>query len=133
MTPSYSHTSHAIRVTVNPIYLENQSIPEDNQFLWAYHVVIENLSNDKIWLRKRSWKITDALGRVKEISGDGVVGEQPKLEPGESYEYTSGTPLTTSSGFMTGFYTMEKENGEKVEVKIPSFSLDNPQENFSVH
>lgn len=129
----YSHTSHAIRITINPMYLDNQSVPEDNQFLWAYHVLIENLSNDAVCLKKRFWKITDALGRVKEVWGDGVVGEQPNLEPGESFEYTSGTPLSTSSGFMVGFYVMEKENGEKVEVEIPAFSLDRPHETFSVH
>ena len=130
---NYSQTSHGIRVTVNPMYLENQSIPENNQFLWAYHVIIENLSNDAICLKKRFWKITDALGRVKEVEGNGVVGEQPNLKPGESYEYTSGTPLGTSSGFMVGFYIMQKENGEEVKVQVPAFSLDSSYEVFSIH
>ena len=129
----YSHTSHSVRITVNPTYLENPSIPENNQFLWAYHVRIENLSKENLWLRKRYWKITDALGRVQEVWGDGVVGEQPRLQPGESFEYTSGTPLPTSSGIMGGFYIMEKKDGEKIEIEIPAFSLDSPYDLVSVH
>lgn len=129
----YSHTSHAVRITVNPVYLENQSIPEDNQFLWAYHVRIENLGLETLQLKKRYWKITDGYGRIQEVWGDGVVGEQPNLQPGESFEYTSGTPLPTSSGIMAGFYIMENKNGEKVEIKIPPFSLDSPHESSSIH
>lgn len=130
---AYSHTSHAVRITVNPMYLESQSTPEDNQFLWAYHVRIENLGDECLQLRKRYWKITDALGRSQEVWGDGVVGEQPYLNPGETYEYTSGTPLSTSSGIMVGFYIMEKKNGEKIEIDIPAFSLDSPHDLVSVH
>lgn len=130
---NYSKTSNAVRVTVSPIYLESQSVPEENQFLWAYHVKIDNLGKEAVCLKKRFWKITDALGRVKKIEGDGVVGEQPYLGPGESYEYTSGTSLVTSSGFMVGFYTMEKDNGEEVEVQIPAFSLDSSHEIFAIH
>ncbi len=129
----YTHTRHSVRITVNPVYLENQSVPEDNQFLWAYHVRIENLSKEGLLLRRRYWKIIDGFGRVQEIWGDGVVGEQPNLEPGESFEYTSGTPLPTSSGIMAGFYVMEKKDGEEVEVEIPAFSLDSPYEMISVH
>jgi len=129
----YTHTRHSVRITVNPVFLENQSIPEDNQFLWAYHVRIENLSKEDLRLKKRHWTITDALGRIQEVCGDGVVGEQPNLQPGESFEYTSGTPLPTSSGIMAGFYVMEKQNGEKVEIEIPVFSLDSPHDVTSVH
>ena len=129
----YTHTRHSVRISVNPVFLENQSIPEDNQFLWAYHVRIENLSKEDLRLRKRHWTITDALGRIQEVCGDGVVGEQPNLQPGESFEYTSGTPLPTSSGIMAGFYVMEKQNGEKVEIEIPVFSLDSPHDVTSVH
>ncbi len=129
----YSCTSYAVRVTVHSIYLENQSIPEESQFMWAYHVRIENLSNESLHLKRRFWKITDALGRTEEIWGDGVVGEQPNLGPGETFEYTSGTPLSTSSGIMVGFYVMEKENGERIEINIPAFSLDSPHNTFSIH
>ena len=129
----YSHTRHSVRITVNPVYLESQSIPEDNQFLWAYHVRIENLGKEDLCLRKRYWKITDAFGRVQEVWGDGVVGEQPYLQPGGSFEYTSGTPLPTSSGIMAGFYIMEKKDGQEIEVEIPAFSLDSPHEIASVH
>ena len=101
--------------------------------MWAYHVRIENLSKEDLRLRKRHWTITDALGRIQEVCGDGVVGEQPNLQPGESFEYTSGTPLPTSSGIMAGFYVMEKQNGEKVEIEIPVFSLDSPHDVTSVH
>ena len=79
-------------------------------------------------LRRRHWRITDALGRVKEVRGPGVVGEQPVLHPGESFEYTSGTPLSTPSGIMVGSYEMETGDGRSFAVAIPAFSLDSPHQ-----
>ncbi|HYE49172.1 MAG TPA: Co2+/Mg2+ efflux protein ApaG [Azospirillaceae bacterium] len=124
----YSETTRSVRVTVKPVYLEDQSSPGENHFVWAYHVRIENLGEETLQLRSRYWRITDALGRVQEVHGPGVVGEQPVLEPGGSFEYTSGTPLSTPSGIMVGTYRMERRDGEKFEVRIPAFSLDSPHQ-----
>ena len=125
--PTYSMTTDHLRVTVYPIFLEGQSNPEEYHFLWAYHVKIENLGGESMQLRSRFWRIIDALGRVQEVKGSGVVGEHPILESGESFEYTSGTPLSTPSGMMEGHYLMKNlENGKEIEVNIPSFSLDSP-------
>jgi len=124
----YNKTTHDISVTVQPIYLDEQSSPEENYYVWAYNVKIENSGSGTVQLRSRYWKITDAHGRVQEVRGPGVVGEQPVLGPGESFEYTSGTPLPTSSGFMVGAYQMVSESGEQFDVAIPAFSLDSPHE-----
>ena len=122
----YSETTQSIRVTVKPVYLEDQSSPGENHYVWAYHVRIENLSPDTVQLRNRYWRITDSFGRVQEVRGAGVVGEQPVLKPGDSYEYTSGTPLPTPSGIMVGTYQMESQSGEKFDINVPAFSLDSP-------
>ena len=124
----YSEITRDIRITVRPFYLEDQSSPEEMHFVWAYHVRIENQGADTVQLRNRYWRITDSLGRVQEVRGAGVVGEQPVLKPGEAFEYTSGTPLTTPSGIMVGTYQMESEKGELFDVKIPAFSLDSPHQ-----
>src|SRR5688572_19472346 len=112
----YTAVTRAIRVTVKPVFLEDQSSPEDNHFVWAYHVRIENEGDEAVQLRSRHWKITDSLGRLQEVRGAGVVGEQPLLEPGGSFEYTSGTPLPTPSGIMTGAYQMETAGGERFDI-----------------
>lgn len=124
----YHKTTHNISVSVQPIYLDEQSSPDENYFVWAYNVKIENSGRDTVQLRSRYWKITDARGRVQEVRGPGVVGEQPVLGPGDSFEYTSGTPLPTPSGFMVGTYQMVSESGEQFDVAIPAFSLDSPYE-----
>ena len=124
----YAETTRSIRVTVKPYYLEDQSSPTDNRYVWAYHVRIENRGAETVQLRRRHWRITDAMGRVQEVRGPGVVGEQPVLAPGQSYEYTSGTPLPTPSGIMVGSYDMELPDGECFAVAIPAFSLDSPHQ-----
>lgn len=124
----YSAITRQITVTVKPVYLEDQSSPRDNHFVWAYHVRIENRGGNTVQLRSRYWHITDALGRVQEVRGAGVVGEQPVLKPGQAFEYTSGTPLPTPSGIMTGTYQMETEGGELFDIAIPAFSLDSPHQ-----
>src|SRR5262249_51501201 len=91
-----------------------------------YHVKIENMGSETVQLRSRYWRITDSKGEVHEVRGPGVVGEQPTLEPGDYFEYTSGTPLATPSGIMTGTYQMENERGEGFDIVIPPFSLDSP-------
>ncbi|MBM3602126.1 MAG: Co2+/Mg2+ efflux protein ApaG [Alphaproteobacteria bacterium] len=124
----YSETTQSIKVTVKPIYLDDQSSPTENHFVWAYHVRIENQGPSTVQLRKRHWRITDSLGRTQEVRGDGVVGEQPVLKPGDSFEYTSGTPLPTPSGIMVGTYQMESSDGGHFDVRIPAFSLDSPHQ-----
>ena len=123
---TYTATTKQIQVTVCPAFLEEQSVPENGHFVWAYHVVIENRGPETVQLLHRHWKITDATGRLHEVRGAGVIGEQPRLEPGDAYEYTSGTPLPTASGIMSGSYLMENERGESFDVEIPAFSLDSP-------
>ncbi len=124
----YSAITRQISVTVSPTYLDDQSVPENNHFAWAYHVVIENRGSEIVQLRSRYWRITNARGEVREVRGPGVVGEQPRLEPGEAFGYTSGVPLTTPSGIMTGSYQMETLHGESFDVEIPAFSLDSPHQ-----
>ena len=122
----YSQTTRAITVTVQPIYLDDQSSPDESHFVWAYRIKIENKGGETVQLRNRYWRITDSLGRIQEVRGAGVVGKQPVLKPGESFEYTSGVPLPTPSGFMTGTYGMVEDSGEPFEIAIPTFSLDSP-------
>jgi ApaG protein len=102
-------------------------------FVWAYTVTIENHGRQTVTLRTRYWKITDATGHVQEVRGAGVVGEQPTLKPGDSYSYTSGCPLKTSSGFMVGAYQMQLATGEFINVEIPAFSLDSPHDKHAIN
>ena len=120
----YESITRNIRVTVRPKYLQSQSRPDDDHFVWAYTITIENRGSEIVTLRSRHWKITDARGRLQEVKGEGVVGEQPTLAPGESFDYTSGVPLSTPSGFMVGTYQMETSEGERFDIDIPAFSLD---------
>jgi len=122
----YTATTRAIQVTVKPQYLPDQSDPQKSQYVWAYQVRIENKGGEAAQLRSRHWKITDGLGRFQEVKGPGVIGKTPRLRPGEVFEYTSGTSLSTPSGFMGGSYQMVSEAGENFDVEIPTFSLDTP-------
>ena len=122
----YSKTTKKINITVNPYYLEEQSEPDDQHYVWAYQVVIDNQGSERVQLKNRYWKIIDSNGSQQEVRGEGVVGEQPILNPGEKFEYTSGTPLSTPSGFMGGHYEMETKSGSIFEASIPKFSLDSP-------
>lgn len=124
----YSETTQDIQVTVTPVYLDGQSSPSDDHYVWAYQVRIENTGHETVRLRTRHWRITDATGHTQEVRGPGVVGEQPLLGPGEHFEYTSGCPLTTPSGIMVGSYAMEDAKGAMFDVAIPAFSLDSPHE-----
>lgn len=129
----YTKTTHHICVTVDPAFLEDQSFPLDKLYVWAYRIWIENQGPDTIQLVKRTWRITDADGIIQEVKGDGVVGEKPWITPGETYQYTSGTPLSTPSGMMEGIYHMHTKEGKTFDVVIPAFSLDSPYETASVH
>ena len=122
----YEETTEEVRVIVRPVFLDDQSEPEEHRYLWAYHIRIENESQRTVQLLTRQWKITDADGRLHTVEGAGVVGEQPTLVPGGSFEYTSGTPLRTPSGFMAGSYEMRRDDGARFRVVVPTFSLDSP-------
>ncbi|GAA5540010.1 MULTISPECIES: Co2+/Mg2+ efflux protein ApaG [Brucella/Ochrobactrum group] len=124
----YRAVTQGIEITVEPFYLEDESAPEDNRYVWGYRITIANNSSDTVQLRSRYWQITDANGRVEEVRGAGVVGEQPVLDPGDSFQYSSGCPLTTSSGVMVGRYQMQNPTGNTFEVDIPAFSLDVPEQ-----
>ena len=123
----YESVTRNIHVVVRPKYLQSQSRPDDDHFVWAYTITIANKGIEIVTLRTRHWKITDDRGKMQEVMGEGVVGKQPTLAPGESFEYTSGVPLSTPSGFMVGTYQMETTGGERFDVDIPAFSLDSPQ------
>jgi len=122
----YSAVTRNIAVNVEPFYLEAQSKPSENRYVWAYRITIDNQSDGRVKLLSRYWHITDGTGRVEEVRGPGVVGDQPELDPGDSYQYTSGCPLPTPSGIMVGRYTMRDDKGEQFEIDIPAFSLDLP-------
>ncbi|OAP47280.1 Co2+/Mg2+ efflux protein ApaG [Sinorhizobium americanum] len=122
----YRALTRDIEVTVEPYYLEEQSDPDDSRYVWGYRIVISNHSEIAVRLMTRYWHITDENGQVDEVSGPGVIGEQPLLNPGDTYEYSSGCPLDTPSGVMFGHYSMEAEGGETFNVAIPAFSLDSP-------
>ncbi|WP_113132088.1 Co2+/Mg2+ efflux protein ApaG [Rhizobiales bacterium] len=122
----YRALTRDIEVTVEPYYLEEQSDPDDGRYVWGYRIVISNHSGAAVRLMTRYWHITDENGQVDEVSGPGVIGEQPLLNPGDTYEYSSGCPLDTPSGVMFGHYSMEAEGGETFNVAIPAFSLDSP-------
>jgi ApaG protein len=122
----YRAITHDIEVVAEPFYLEERSAPDEGRYFWAYRITIANRSSETVKLLSRHWKITDAQGRMEEVRGPGVVGEQPVLAPGDSFQYVSGCPLSTPSGIMVGCYTMRGEDGRLFEVDIPAFSLDLP-------
>ncbi|HEY0330376.1 ApaG protein [Rhodopseudomonas rhenobacensis] len=123
----YRAVTRQIEVTVEPNFLPERSSAENRQFFWSYTIVIINSGDETVQLRTRHWIITDASGRKQEVRGEGVVGEQPVLEPGQRFEYTSGVPLPTASGFMAGRYQMVTASGEPFEIDVPAFSLDSPE------
>ncbi len=122
----YEAVTKNIRVRVQPEYVADQSAPEDNYYFWSYSVEISNLGTETVQLKSRLWKITDGNGRTEEVRGPGVVGQQPTLAPGESYNYTSGCPLKTPQGLMVGSYQMVDAAGRMFDIAIPAFSLDSP-------
>lgn len=122
----FSAVTGFIIVTVEPSFLASESDPDERRYVWSYRVVIENRGDRAVQLMSRRWIITDANGVVRTVSGSGVVGQQPMIEPGEAFEYTSGCPLSTPSGIMAGTYQMIDDRGAPLEVVIPAFSLDMP-------
>ncbi|MFK8253669.1 Co2+/Mg2+ efflux protein ApaG [Ancylobacter terrae] len=122
----YRATTRDIQVTVTPRFAPERSDPERNQYFWAYTVEIVNLGPETVQLKTRYWSITDAFGRVQQVRGAGVVGEQPVLAAGAQFEYTSGVPLPTPTGIMEGSYELVTAGGEVFTADIPAFSLDLP-------
>ncbi|MFN3656705.1 MAG: Co2+/Mg2+ efflux protein ApaG [Pseudolabrys sp.] len=123
----YRAVTRNIEVKVTPRFMSERSSAANGYYFWAYTIAITNHGGETVQLKTRHWRITDALGRLQEVRGPGVVGEEPVLEPGGSFEYTSGVPLPTPSGFMVGSYGMVSNAGERFDIDIPAFSLDAPE------
>lgn len=123
---TYEATTHGVTVQVTPQFLETESDTTKNKYIWAYHIKIINTAPHTVQLLNRYWRITDARGQTQEVRGAGVIGEQPVLNPDEFYEYTSGVPLGTPSGFMGGHYEMITADGIPLDITVPTFSLDSP-------
>jgi len=118
---------HEITVVPKATYVEDQSDPSKNQYVFAYTITIANTGTVPVQLVSRHWLITDANGKVAEVKGQGVLGQQPWLKPGESFEYTSGTNIETAVGTMRGTYHMLAEDGQTFEAAIPVFTLSVPR------
>lgn len=118
---------HDIKIEVESTYLEEQSLPEENRYVFAYTVTIRNVGSSAAKLVTRHWIITDADGKEQEVRGEGVVGEQPHLQPGEGFQYTSGTMIETPVGSMRGSYQMVGDDGEEFDAEIPVFTLSVPR------
>jgi len=123
----FSAVSHDIVVHVEPSYLPEESDPDEHRYVWSYRVVISNHGPRAVQLMSRAWDIVDGAGLHRSVTGPGVVGQQPIIEPGEAFEYSSGCPLSTPSGIMSGTYHMVDDSGRALEVTIPAFSLDMPE------
>jgi ApaG protein len=119
-------TTDGVRITVKPAFWPERSMPEASQFAFMYTVEIANVGTEVAQLKSRHWVITDANGRVEEVRGEGVVGKQPKLQPGERFEYTSWAMLRTPFGTMSGSYFMKRPDGTEFEAKIGEFALTQP-------
>ncbi|NVJ69973.1 MAG: Co2+/Mg2+ efflux protein ApaG [Alphaproteobacteria bacterium] len=130
---TYEAETEGVHVAVQSYFLSEQSDPEAQQYVWAYRIRITNKSASPVRLLNRHWVITDSTGGVHEVQGEGVVGEQPTINPGDHFIYTSGTPLGTPSGFMQGSYGMRRADGATFDVEIPAFSLDSPHTSLNIN
>jgi ApaG protein len=129
----YEATTRQVRVHVVPRFMAEESNPREKVYFWAYTIEIENQSAEPVQLLTRHWIITDGTGAVQDVRGEGVVGNQPVLEPGERFSYTSGCPLTTPDGTMRGTYGMVDSSEKLFEVEIPLFALDSPHARKTLH
>jgi len=130
---TFEAETEGVHVAVQSYFLNEQSEPEEGQYVWAYRIKISNKSDTPVKLLSRHWIITDGVGGIHEVRGEGVVGEQPLISPGDSFIYTSGTPLSTPSGFMGGSYEMRRTDGHTFDVEIPAFSLDSPHTSLDIN
>lgn len=125
----YQQETAGVIVRVEPQFLPEESSPDEGRFVWAYTIEIENRSPQTVQLISRFWRITDENGITQEVRGAGVIGQQPVLEPGESFRYTSAAPLAAPSGVMMGAYSMVRvDNGEAFDIAVPAFALDSPHQ-----
>lgn len=119
-------STYGVKVTVESRYVPEQSQPRASHYVFAYHIRIENQSTETVQLRSRHWIITDGLGEVREVKGEGVVGQKPVLAPGEGFDYTSGASLPTQRGTMKGSYKFARTDGTQFEAEIAEFALEMP-------
>ena len=127
--PLFECRTKNVVIRVEPEYLSEQSNPYDSRFFWAYTVEIDNQGIEDLTVTERFWQIADSRGQVHEVRGNGVVGENPVVKPGEIFRYTSGAPLSAPSGMMRGTYTVKEAiSGKSYDVNIPAFTLDSPHE-----
>ena len=124
----YERRTRDVVVRVEPDFLDDQSNPSDDRFIWAYHVEIENQGGEDFQVMERFWTIADSRGQVQEVRGSGVVGEKPVVKAGETFRYTSGAPLSAPAGMMLGSYRVETPGGESFDIDIPPFTLDSPHQ-----
>jgi len=122
----FKANTRGVDVTVMPVFMDENSDPQNSRYFWAYRVTIDNRSGEALQLMSRYWHITDANGKIEEVRDDGVIGQQPNIRNGGNFTYTSGCQLTTPSGIMVGKYFMRTETGQMLEIDIPAFSLDLP-------
>ncbi|WP_417449087.1 Co2+/Mg2+ efflux protein ApaG [Kordiimonas sp.] len=130
---TFEETTEGVHIAVQSYYLDEQSKPEAQQYVWAYRIRITNKADLPVQLLNRHWIITDGNGGQQEVKGIGVIGEQPVIRPGDTYIYTSGTPLSTPSGFMRGSYEMQRDDGIMFRAKVPAFSLDSPHVSLHIN
>lgn len=121
-----SPQEHPIHIDVETHYLDEQSDPDNKRYVFSYFITISNQGTEQVQLLSRYWMITDGNQKIQEVEGEGVIGEQPKIQPGESYSYTSGTVIATEVGSMSGHYKMITESGEQFDAQIPTFTLALP-------
>jgi len=125
----YEAETNGVLVRVEPQFLARESDPDDNRYVWAYTIEIVNCSPETVQLISRYWRIMDENGLTQEVRGPGVIGQQPVLQPGESFRYTSAAPLAAPSGVMVGAYSMcRTATGEEFDVAVPAFPLDSPHQ-----
>jgi len=127
--PMYEQETSGLMVRVQPQFLPEESAPDDNRFVWAYTIEIENRSAEPVQLISRFWRITDENGLTQEVTGEGVIGQQPVIPPGQSFRYTSAAPLAAPSGVMMGAYSMRRiKDGAAFDIAVPLFALDSPHQ-----
>lgn len=123
----FQETTCGVSVRVEPAFVDSESDPETGRYVWSYAVDVENQTQEPVQLLSRYWRITDAAGVTQEVRGQGVVGQQPVIAPGESFSYSSAAPLHAPSGLMHGHYEMARlHSGDRIKVNIPAFALDCP-------